>query len=299
MTSVVVTGASTGIGRAAVDELVRHGFQVWATVRTAADEQALRAAHPRGLEVLRLDLTDADSILAAGKAVCAAGPLNGLVNNAGVALPGPLEYVPIEVFRQQIETNLIGQLAVTQAMMPALRAAREGGASARIVMIGSIGGRLAGPMLGSYHASKFGLVGLSDALRAELAPSGIPVTLIEPGAIATPIWQRGRSAGDALIDRLPEAARLRYAAQIAVGPGQCRSFRREGPAGRTCRPHDSYGVDDAEPPAALPGGAGRADRGGDRPAVVFRGSPDHRRPGLSFSPAARGSRAPTGPFQPG
>ena len=236
MKSVVVTGASSGIGRATVDDLVQHGFRVWASVRTDADEEALRTAHPRGLEVLRLDLGDADSIAAAGETVRAAGPLNGLVNNAGVALPSPLEYVPVDVFREQIEINLVAQLALTQAMMPSLRSARDGGQDARIVMIGSIGGRIAGPMLGGYHASKFALVGLSDTLRAELTPSGIRVTLIEPGAIATAIWHRGRASGDALSDRMPEAARERYSGQIAAARANAaRSAKRGLPPERVAR----------------------------------------------------------------
>jgi NAD(P)-dependent dehydrogenase (short-subunit alcohol dehydrogenase family) len=214
--SVLVTGASTGIGYATVAELARSGFRVWATVRTDDDEERLRAAHPDGLTVLRMDLTDHESIAAAGAALGRAGPLHAVVNNAGVALPGPLEHVPIAVFRRQIEVNLVAQLTVTQAMLPALRMARERGEEARIVMIGSIGGRIAGPMLGGYHSSKFGLVGLSDTLRAELTPSGIPVVLIEPGAIATPIWSRGRSAGDEVARNLTERERERYAKQIEV-----------------------------------------------------------------------------------
>jgi NAD(P)-dependent dehydrogenase (short-subunit alcohol dehydrogenase family) len=228
MKSVVVTGASTGIGRATVTELVKHGFHVWATVRSDADEAALLGAHAGAVTVLRMELTDADSIKAVGAAVCAAGPLHGLVNNAGFALPGPLENVPIELFRRQVEVNLIAQLAVTQAMMPAIRAARDRGDDARIVLIGSIGGRIAGPMLGGYHASKFGLVGLSDSLRAELAPSRIPVVLIEPGAIATPIWSRGRAHGDEVTGQLPERARQRYARQIAAAQANATRSAAKG-----------------------------------------------------------------------
>jgi NAD(P)-dependent dehydrogenase (short-subunit alcohol dehydrogenase family) len=226
--SYVVTGASTGIGRACVDELARTGAHVWASVRTDDDEQALRRDHPDAVTVLRMDVTDADSVAAAGQQVLAAGPLTGLVNNAGVALPAPLEYIPIEVFRRQLEVNLIGQLAVTQAMLPALRRSREQGADARIVMIGSIGGRIAAPMLGAYHASKFGMVGLADTLRAELAPSGIRVVLIEPGAIATPIWDRGAAAGNELLPGLPEAGRERYAAQIAIAQSSAAKSAKSG-----------------------------------------------------------------------
>src|SRR5262245_57142521 len=212
-TSYLVTGASTGIGRACVNELVRTGAHVWATVRTDEDEKALQREHPEAVTALRMDLTDPDAVRAAGDRVVEAGALNGLVNNAGVALPAPLEYIPIDAFRRQLEVNLVGQLAVTQAMLPALRAAREQGASAHIVLVGSIGGRIAGPMLGPYHASKFGLVGLADSLRAELAPSGIRVVLIEPGAVATPIWRRGTATADDLARSLPPGAE-RYAGQI-------------------------------------------------------------------------------------
>ena len=230
--SYVVTGASTGIGRACVAELARTGARVWASVRSDQDEAALRRDHP-DVQVLRLDVTDADSVAAAGQQVLAAGPLHGLVNNAGVALPAPLEHIPIEVFRRQLEVNLIGQLAVTQAMLPALRKAREQGMDARIVMIGSIGGRIAAPMLGAYHASKFGMVGLADTLRAELAPSGIRVILIEPGAIATPIWDRGASAGNELMEQITPEARERYSAQISVAQkGAARSARRGLPPPR-------------------------------------------------------------------
>src|SRR5919112_3830453 len=211
--SVVVTGASTGIGRASVAELAGRGFHVWAAVRTDDDEKSLQRDHPGAVSVLRLDLTDEASVRAAGEQVSAAGPLHGLVNNAGVALPGPLEFLPIDVFRRQIEINLIGQLLVTQVLLPALRQARHHGHRARIVMVGSIGGRVAGPMLGPYHAAKFGLVGLADSLRAELAPSGIGVVLIEPGAVTTPIWGRGTAAAEDLVKTLPPEAD-RYVDQI-------------------------------------------------------------------------------------
>jgi NAD(P)-dependent dehydrogenase (short-subunit alcohol dehydrogenase family) len=233
--SFVVTGASTGIGRALVAELVAGGDHVWASVRTDKDEQALRHDHGDAVSVLRMDLTDPDSVRTAGEKVRAAGPLHGLVNNAGVALPGPLEYMPLDVFRQQIEINLIGQLAVTQAMLPALRVASDAGKDARIVMIGSIGGRLAGPMLGPYHAAKFGLAGLTDSLRAELAPFGVRVVLIEPGSIATPIWRRGGAAAEELLKSLPPEA-ARYAGQIeAAQATAAKSAARGIPPERAAR----------------------------------------------------------------
>ena len=213
--AVVVTGASTGIGRATVVELVGAGFHVFATVRREADAESLRSQFPEAVTPLIMDLLDEDAVRAAGEVVNAAGPLFGLVNNAGAALPGPLETIPIDVFRRQIEINLTAQLLVTQVMLPALHRSAETIGDARIVMIGSIGGRLSGPVLGGYGAAKHGLVGLSSSLRAELAPFKIKVLLIEPGAIATPIWDRGRAAGDEVQSRDSET-NARYADQIVA-----------------------------------------------------------------------------------
>lgn len=210
--SVVVTGASTGIGAATVATLVADGFSVWATVRRQEDADRLSAEHGEAVRPLLMDLEDHDSVRAAGAVVTAAGPLHGLVNNAGAALPGPLEYLPIEVFRRQLDINLVGQLLVTQVMLPALFAAVKRHGEARIVMIGSISGRVTGPLLGGYAAAKHGLVGLTGSLRAELAPSGIKVFLIEPGVISTPIWGRGIAAADEVV--APPEARERYRSMV-------------------------------------------------------------------------------------
>ena len=223
MRSVLVTGASTGIGAATVAELVSRGFRVWAGVRGEDAAARLADEHGDSVRLLRLDVTDAAAVAAAGEQVTAAGPLHGLVNNAGVALPGPLEFLPVAAVREQLEVNLLGQLAVTQAMLPALRAA-----AGRIVMVGSIGGRIAAPMLGAYHASKFGLVGLTDTLRAELAPWHIRVILIEPGAIATPIWSRGAANADRLEGQMPAKARDLYAGQIAQARKNATRSARNG-----------------------------------------------------------------------
>jgi NAD(P)-dependent dehydrogenase (short-subunit alcohol dehydrogenase family) len=211
--AVVVTGVSTGIGRATVLELVGAGFRVFGTVRREADAESLRQQFPELVTPLIMDLLDEDSVCAAGEVVNAAGPLFGLVNNAGAALPGPLEIVPIEVFRRQIEINLTAQLLVTQVMLPALHRSADQVGDARIIMIGSISGRLSGPMLGGYGAAKHGLAGLSSSLRAELAPFKIKVLLIEPGAIATPIWDRGRAAADQVQSQNPDI-NARYSDQI-------------------------------------------------------------------------------------
>jgi NAD(P)-dependent dehydrogenase (short-subunit alcohol dehydrogenase family) len=242
-TRVLVTGASTGIGRATVQRLVAQGALVWAGVRREQDATALEAAHPGRVTTLRFDISDEQAVAAAAATVRAAGPLHGLVNNAGVALPAPLEHMPLAQFRRQLEVNLVGQLAVTQAVLPALRAAaqaraqaeRDGAAASpglppapRIVMLGSIGDRLAGPMIGAYHAAKFGLAGLTGTLRAELAPAGIEVILVEPGAIATPIWSRGTAALDQLLQQLPAEAIRGYGTQLQAARDQAARAARDG-----------------------------------------------------------------------
>jgi NAD(P)-dependent dehydrogenase (short-subunit alcohol dehydrogenase family) len=225
--AVVVTGASTGIGRATVFELVSAGFHVFGTVRREADAESLRQQFPEFVTPLMMDLLDEDSVRAAGEVVNAAGPLFGLVNNAGAALPGPLEAIPIEVFRRQIEINLTAQLLVTQVMLPALHRSADEVGDARIIMIGSISGRLSGPMLGGYGAAKHGLAGLSSSLRAELAPFKIKVVLIEPGAIATPIWDRGRDAADQVQSQNPEI-NVRYSQQIEAAAKVANRLARSG-----------------------------------------------------------------------
>ncbi len=225
--SVVVTGASTGIGRATVLELVSAGFHVFGTVRRDADAESLRRQFPEVVTPLLMDLLDEDSVRAAGELIKASGSLFGLVNNAGAALPGPLETIPIEVFRRQIEINLTAQLVVTQVMLPALHRSADEIGDARIIMIGSIGGRLSGPTLGGYGAAKHGLAGLSSSLRAELAPFNIKVLLIEPGAIATPIWGRGQAAGEEVQSRDP-AINARYADQIEMAAKMGRRLAVSG-----------------------------------------------------------------------
>jgi NAD(P)-dependent dehydrogenase (short-subunit alcohol dehydrogenase family) len=193
--SVLVTGASTGIGAATVAALLERDFVVWATVRRPEDADRLTAEHGADVRPLQMDLEDHDSVRRAGVTVAESGPLFGLVNNAGAALPGPLEYLPIEVFRRQLDINLVGQLLVTQVMLPALFDAARRHGEARIVMIGSISGRISVPVLGAYTAAKHGLAGMTGSLRSELAPFGIKVLLVEPGSISTPIWSRGSAAG--------------------------------------------------------------------------------------------------------
>jgi NAD(P)-dependent dehydrogenase (short-subunit alcohol dehydrogenase family) len=210
--AVVVTGASSGIGEACARRLAGLGFQVFAGVRKPEDGERLAREIP-GVTPLRIDVIDADSIAAAATTVgdATSGRLAGLVNNAGIAVPAPLEHQPIDDFRRQIEVNLIGQVAVTQAFIPQLRAARG-----RIVNVSSIGGKVAVPLLGAYAASKFALEGFSDVLRRELRPWGIEVSVIEPGTIATPIWDKGIASGDVLQETMPPAAQRDYGALIAT-----------------------------------------------------------------------------------
>ena len=200
---VVVTGASTGIGWAAAGALRDNGLDVFAGVRKDVDAVRARDA---GLRPLTLDVTDTESIAAAADEVAAAGPLTALVNNAGVAVSGPVEYVPIDEWRRQLETNLIGQVAVIQAFLPQIRTAGGG----RIVNVSSIGGRIALPLAGPYAASKFALEAVSDSLRRELRGQGIDVALIEPGGVKTPIWEKGVDTADSIEQSMPPEGRERY-----------------------------------------------------------------------------------------
>ena len=168
---------------------------MFAGVRREEDAEALRSDGGQRLAPLTLDVTDAEQIAAAAARIesVAGGRLYGLVNNAGVAIPGPLETLAIDDFRRQIEVNMTAHVAVTQAMLPSIRAARG-----RIVFISSIGGRIALPLTGAYHAAKFGIEAVGDIFRQELRPWGIKVSIVEPGSIDTPIWERGERTADAL-----------------------------------------------------------------------------------------------------
>jgi NAD(P)-dependent dehydrogenase (short-subunit alcohol dehydrogenase family) len=199
--TVLVTGASTGIGQASVRHLLELGFDVVAGVRKDEDAERLRGL---GARAAKLDVTDQASIDSA-RAELGDAPLAGLVNNAGIAISAPLEFVPIEELRTQLEVNVIGQVAVTQAFLPALRA---GGG--RIVNVSSIGGRIALPLAGPYAASKFALEALSDSLRRELRGDDIEVSLVEPGGIKTPIWEKGAARAGAMQERMGPGAFERY-----------------------------------------------------------------------------------------
>ena len=202
--SVVVTGASSGIGLATAVRLARAGWRVHGGVRTRADADALRA---HGVEPLELDVTDATQIVAAAAAV---GPeLDGLVDNAGIAIAAPLELVPLDELRRQLEVNVVGQVAVLQAFLPALRRTQG-----RVVLMGSIGGRSALPFLGPYAASKHALEAFADVLRVELAPWGIAVSIVEPASVKTAIWTKGAVQADVMREGISAETDELYAARI-------------------------------------------------------------------------------------
>jgi NAD(P)-dependent dehydrogenase (short-subunit alcohol dehydrogenase family) len=202
-----VTGASTGIGHATATHLDSLGFDVRAGVRKEADAEKLRAD---GLNPLMIDVTDQVTIDAA-RAEVGDGPLAGLVNNAGIAVSAPLEFVPIEELRHQLEVNVIGQVAVTQAFLPALRKGKG-----RLVNIGSIGGLIALPLAGPYAASKFAMEAITDSLRRELRGFGIEVSIVEPGGVKTPIWERGAETANAMLEDAPPELDELYGDLIAA-----------------------------------------------------------------------------------
>jgi NAD(P)-dependent dehydrogenase (short-subunit alcohol dehydrogenase family) len=203
--TVLVTGASTGIGEATAFHLKQLGFDSVGAVR--GDEDAERLAG-RGLRTVRLDVTEADSI-AAARAALGDAPLAGLVNNAGIAVAAPLEFLPLDQLRHQLEVNLVGHVAVTQAFLPALR---TGGG--RIVNVSSIGGRVSMPLMGAYSMSKFGLEAFSDSLRRELLRQGVDVVVVEPGGVKTPIWRKGGELATDLVAGMPPDAQRLYGRTI-------------------------------------------------------------------------------------
>jgi NAD(P)-dependent dehydrogenase (short-subunit alcohol dehydrogenase family) len=225
--TALITGASTGIGKATALHLARAGWDVLAGVRATAAGEALLAesggggasgasagsgsgdggnAGGGGLTPVQLDITDAAQIAAATELVeqrTGARGLDALVNNAGIAVGGPLEMLPMEELRGLMDVNFFGQIAVTQALIPALRKARG-----RIVLLSSIGGLITTPYMAPYHASKYALEAVGNALRVELARSHIQVALIEPGSVATPIWDKGNELIDGV--EVPEELQQYY-----------------------------------------------------------------------------------------
>ena len=198
--SILITGASTGIGYACTTYLIQKNFHVFAGVRKDKDAEKLRDELGELATPIMIDVTDADSIqqaLSVVKEHVDDNGLAGLVNNAGIAVSGPVEGVNIDDVRQQMEVNLVGQVAVTQAFLQLIRRARG-----RIINMGSVGGRSSTPFFGIYSASKFALEAITDSLRVELRPWGIHVAIIEPGAIKTPIWDKSEGISEQFTDEI-------------------------------------------------------------------------------------------------
>jgi NAD(P)-dependent dehydrogenase (short-subunit alcohol dehydrogenase family) len=212
MKSVVVTGASTGIGWGCAKVLTASGFRVFGSVRKQEDAERLAQQLGPNFTPLIFDVTDEAAVAAAAKQIDAAlrgETLFGLVNNAGVAVPAPLLYQKIEDFKQQIAVNVTGHLIVTQAFALLLGTDRaRKGAPGRIVMISSVGGKNASPFLGAYNASKFALEGMSESLRRELIPFGIDVIVVAPGTVATSMWDRPDAVNVAAFADTPYAHAL-------------------------------------------------------------------------------------------
>jgi NAD(P)-dependent dehydrogenase (short-subunit alcohol dehydrogenase family) len=223
--SILITGTSTGIGHACAERFAALGWRVFAGVRKEQDARRLEEDIGTAVSPLMLDVTDADEIAGAVRLIeSAVGEhgLDALVNNAGIVAAGPLEYLPIPELRKQLEINVVGQLAVTQAVLPLLRRA-----TGRIIMISSISGRVSLPMAGAYGASKFALEALSDALRLELRHWGLRVVLIEPGRIETPIWKTSLERAEKQLDSAPPGLEERYGPLIDAVR---RMAKREGVA---------------------------------------------------------------------
>lgn len=183
MPSVLVTGAARGIGRAIAEHLAAAGWDVIAGVRTEADAAAVVALDPQRISAVILDVTDAGQVEALSAALPAR--LDAVVNNAGIVVAGPIETLTSADWRKQLEVNVVGQFAVTAAVLPKLR--ESGG---RVVFISSVNGQLSAPMVGAYAASKFALEAGAEALRMELRPWGIPVVVVEPAQTDTDMWRK-------------------------------------------------------------------------------------------------------------
>jgi NAD(P)-dependent dehydrogenase (short-subunit alcohol dehydrogenase family) len=205
--SVLITGASRGIGRAIALRLAANGWETYAGVRKAADGDELAAASGGTIRPLVLDITDAEQVAALDDALPAT--LDALVNNAGIVVAGPIEAVPLEELRRQLEVNVVGQVGVTQALLPRLRPVRG-----RIVFVSSVSGRISNPMTGAYSGSKFALEAIADALRMELRPWRIPVVLVEPAQTDTDMWRTAEELLEDVVGDLSPEMRALYAGHI-------------------------------------------------------------------------------------
>jgi NAD(P)-dependent dehydrogenase (short-subunit alcohol dehydrogenase family) len=208
MPTVLVTGAARGIGKSLVEHLSARGWEVIAGVRSEQDAEAITKGNPQRISAVILDITNADHIAALDESL--SDGLDAIVNNAGIAVGGAMETLSADDWRKQLEINVIGQLAVTQAVLPRLR--KSGG---RVVFISSVNGRLSMPLVGAYAASKFALEAAADALRMELSPWKIPVVLIEPAQTDTDMWRTADTMVSEFEAGLTPQHRELYAKHIA------------------------------------------------------------------------------------
>lgn len=254
MGSYVVTGASSGIGAAIVAELDRLGHDVYAGVRNDGAAALVADRSSSRVVPLTLDVTDSEQVAAAAETVrrgVGRYGLDGLVNNAGISLGGPVEFLPLDEWRDQFEVNVFGQVAVTQSLMGQLRAARG-----RVVFIGSVASRVSSPFGAPYGASKHAIAAVVQSLRVEVAPWGILVSQVDPGAVRTPIWEKGSGTIDRVRDLLGEPALELYGPAIdrlertigqfatnAPGPEKVVEATRRALFDRRPKPRYSAGVD--------------------------------------------------------
>jgi NAD(P)-dependent dehydrogenase (short-subunit alcohol dehydrogenase family) len=254
MKSVVITGSSTGIGRACALMLDRNGFRVFAGVRRKADDDALRSAASQSLTPVHVDVTDAPSIQAMAEEVTSevgdAG-LYGLVNNAGTTLPCPIEYLSLDGFRRQLEVNLVGPLAVTQALLPLLLRGRG-----RIVNVTSAAGKAGVPLMAPYVAAKHGLEGLSDVLRLELGPLGVQVAIIEPGFVSTGMRGKLEHDTEETVRALPDEGRRRYGGQLTAVAESIGKHAAQGSDPDVVAADVLHALTSAKPRTRYPSGAG-------------------------------------------
>jgi NAD(P)-dependent dehydrogenase (short-subunit alcohol dehydrogenase family) len=231
--AVLITGSSTGIGRATALRLDKAGFRVFAGVRNRGDAEDLEAAGSDRLEPVILDVTDEGTIAATRERIVQVtdGRLDGLVNNAGIVVAGPIETLDLDGLRRQLEVNVTGQVAVTQAFLPEIRAA-----TGRIVLMSSIGGRMSLPYISAYHASKFALEAIGDSLRMEMRPFGVDVSIIEPGSIATPFWAKGNDQVEQVLGAMSAEQREAYEASLrAAEKGARKAEKRGSPPDRVAK----------------------------------------------------------------
>jgi len=234
--SVLVTGASKGIGEACAVRLARDGFRVYAGIRREEDGLALIKHAGDSIVPIIIDVTNAkqieDAVAQIGEETGERG-LQALVNNAGVAIAGPMEFIPIDELRRQLEINVIGQVAVTQAFLPLIRRSRASSQgdhkAGRIVFMSSVAGRISLPFMGPYAGSKHALEAIADSMRAELRQFGIRVSLVEPGVVLTPIWETARQAADRNISRMPPDAAVHYGRVMTALSNRTRSMKGVAP----------------------------------------------------------------------